>query len=179
VRPHDDARARPEPLAQRIERLRHVPVAQVPRFVAAAEHRAVVLLGVADQARVLLGGEELLARGIAIDARERRRAALQVHELLDHRLLAGLVASARREPVVLRIAVVIEARIACSRVPRRCGIHALEVAQHGLDRCVQAVEVQAVQAGLRLAAPAAIVLAQATRRSRARPRCATSTWESA
>jgi len=42
-------------LDESVERVRHVAVAQVPALRPAAERRPVVLLGVHDQARVLLG----------------------------------------------------------------------------------------------------------------------------
>src|SRR5207247_212687 len=51
-----------EPRHEGVQRLRHVAVAQVPRFVAAPEHRPVVLLRVPNEPGVLLGGEERLGR---------------------------------------------------------------------------------------------------------------------
>jgi hypothetical protein len=64
VHPGDDLRAdRPavEELHQRSERLVHVPVAQVPRRHLAQEQRAVVLLCIPDEARILLGIERVIA----------------------------------------------------------------------------------------------------------------------
>ncbi len=78
VRPHGDARRRAAVAAEvgveGEQRLDHVRVAQVPRRHPAAEHRAVVVLGVLHQPRVLLGGEALVGVG-AVGRRRRRRGA--------------------------------------------------------------------------------------------------------
>ena len=60
VRPDDDLAGRAvrgEMGAQRLQRLGHVAVAQVPRLRADAKQRAVIALGVAHEAGVLLGVE--------------------------------------------------------------------------------------------------------------------------
>ena len=77
-----------EPRHERVQRLRHVAIAQVPRFVAAPEHRPVVLLGVPNEPRVLLGGEERLCRNAAVLSRVLGRPAAQVEELLDDLVFA-------------------------------------------------------------------------------------------
>ena len=66
VRPHDRALVAAvavEVRQQPVERLGHVAVAQVPGRLGAAEHRAVVLLGVLHEPRVLLGVELLVLGG--------------------------------------------------------------------------------------------------------------------
>jgi hypothetical protein len=73
VRPHHHLRRPTAALlrqvrTQQFERLGHVGVAQVPRIGAAAEHRAVVGLGVAPDARALLRIEQLVGRGRAAGA---------------------------------------------------------------------------------------------------------------
>ena len=50
------------------DRVHHVPVAQVPRRRAAAKHRAVVLLRVFYQPRILFCKKQLLRRHIAVAA---------------------------------------------------------------------------------------------------------------
>ena len=60
VFPHDDARGAivaVQVRQQMVEGVGHVPVSQVPGADRVAEHRPVVLLGIADEDRVLLGGE--------------------------------------------------------------------------------------------------------------------------
>jgi hypothetical protein len=84
MRPHDGACAAGlfrNPLAQRIQRLHHVRIAQVPRLDAATEHGAVILLGVADQTRVLLREEELVLRHAAVAIRVLRGPAPQLDQL--------------------------------------------------------------------------------------------------
>jgi hypothetical protein len=69
VRPDDNVRLpRPalEMRRQFIERLGHVPVAQVPARDPSAKHCPVVLLGVDNQPRVLLGEEVGIRSGQAV-----------------------------------------------------------------------------------------------------------------
>ena len=51
---------------QRLQRLDHVAVAQVPRRHFAEKHRAVILFGILDQAGILLGVKELVLRDASI-----------------------------------------------------------------------------------------------------------------
>ena len=92
VRPDDrlGAPVRPiEPRHEGVQRLRHVAIAQVPRLVAAPEHRPIVLLGVPNEPRVLLGGEERLYRNAAVLSHVLGRPASQVEELRDDLVFAG------------------------------------------------------------------------------------------
>ena len=71
VLPDDDPRplaVAAQVLAEALERVGHVAVAQVPGGGRVAEHRAVVLLGAGDEARVLLGVELLVLGGDAVAA---------------------------------------------------------------------------------------------------------------
>ena len=61
-------------LDERVERFRHMTIAQVPGFDAAPEHRAIVGFSVLDQPRVLLGKEEFILRHSSITARIISRA---------------------------------------------------------------------------------------------------------
>ena len=150
VRPHDDL-CRPAGALQMgdelVERLGHVPVAQVPALHPAAEHRPVVLLGVDHEPGVLLG-EELPVR---VDRPVPARHGLKLDELLYRLLLARLRAcDAGLVRVDLRIAAeLVEARVALPRPLRRLAIDAVEVLDHRLHRPVEAVEVEAVEADLR------------------------------
>ena len=68
--------------------------------------------------------------------------------MLDDALLARLrQAERRRVAVALRVLrEVLEARVAVARAPRGVGVNLVEEAEHGLDRSVEAVEVEAVEA---------------------------------
>ena len=54
------------------------------------EHRPVALLGVGDQARVLLGAELGVLGGEPVAAQVTDRVAMQLQQLLDHAAPAGL-----------------------------------------------------------------------------------------
>src|SRR5260370_38758868 len=60
----DDDLGFPESLLQmsreRMERLRHVPISQIPGVHSTLEHPAIILLGILDQPGVLLGRKELV-----------------------------------------------------------------------------------------------------------------------
>ena len=154
VRPDDDAAlgiARKQVAVERVERLAHVPVAQVPRGDAALEHRAVILLGVLHQARVLLRLEEFLGGDEPILARVFRGAAPELDELRHDLVLAALVHVERSDiSVRLRVlAEMVEAAVAEARALRRRRIDPLEVLEHLLDRGEEAVEIEPVEARAR------------------------------
>lgn len=89
---------------QRIERLGHVPVAQVPGDRVSAEHRAVILFGVLHQPRVLLGVEELLGGNPTVAASIFSRSLAQFLELAHRLVLAWLAQpEARRVAISLRV----------------------------------------------------------------------------
>ena len=139
-----------EVLDQLLERLRHVAVAQVPRRDPAAEHRAVVLLGVHDQPRVLLGVEVLVLGDAAVAARVLAGARCSSMSWLDHLVFARL-AEVEASGVAVRLRVlaeVLEARVALARPTRRIRVDLLEIRDDRLHRGVQAVEVEAVEADL-------------------------------
>lgn len=85
-----------EVVQQGVERLGHVAVAQVPGRDPAVERRAVTFLGVLHQPRVLLGVEEVVLRHAPVAARVLSRAPVQLDELADDLLLAGLGQSEAR-----------------------------------------------------------------------------------
>ena len=91
VLPHDDLRPGElavEVLDERVERAGHVPVAQVPRRHLGPVHLLVVLLGVAHEARVLLGEEVLVLGDPAVAAQVRVGPAAQLDQLGDDLVLA-------------------------------------------------------------------------------------------
>jgi hypothetical protein len=89
---------------QRVQRLGHVGVAQIPRGGAAPEHRPVVPLGVERQARVLFGVEILVLGDAAVPRRVVGGAAAKLEQLLDNVVFARLGdAGDRRVAVRLRV----------------------------------------------------------------------------
>ena len=65
VLPYDNARRLSFPgkkINEMLERVRHVPVAQVPRGFAPVEHRAIILFGVLYQACILFCKKEFVCR---------------------------------------------------------------------------------------------------------------------
>ena len=84
--------------ARRLSTVRHVGVPQVPGGDVGGEHRPVVLLGVGDQARVLLGVELVVLGGEPVAAQVTDRVAMQLQQLLDHAAPAGLAASQADRP---------------------------------------------------------------------------------
>lgn len=165
VRPDDDLAEAPEPVVQvlddRREHVGHVTVAQVPRDDRIHEHAPVVLLGVAHEPRVRVDLERGLERrcvdpgALAMASLRGGEIALHLEDLLCDRVLArGLLARGGGERVRARVrSEWIEARVARSRAPRRFGIALLEAAEHGVDRCVDAVEIQAANADVRSRPP--------------------------
>jgi hypothetical protein len=149
---HDLAPSVPaiEVVAQGLQGLGHVAIAEVPGRLAAAEHRAVVGLGVAGQAGVLLGGEEGVLAAPAVPGGELRGPPLELRELLDDLLLARLGGSdAGDVPVGLRVvAEVVEAAVARPGPPGGLGVDVVQVVDDGGDRGVEAVEVEPVEADL-------------------------------
>ena len=99
--------------ARRLSTVRHVGVPQVPGGDVGGEHRPVVLLGVGDQARVLLGVELVVLGGEPVAAQVTDRVAMQLQQLLDHAAPAGLAdPQADRPSVLLALAAeVLEARV--------------------------------------------------------------------
>src|SRR5690606_27070983 len=95
VRPNDDAAAARSVASsqmshKRIDRLGHMPIAQVPRRDASTEHRAVVGLGITCQARILLGEEELVLRYTTVPVGEVAGPPLELHQLTDGFVLTRL-----------------------------------------------------------------------------------------
>jgi hypothetical protein len=162
VRPHDDLR-RPALRALEVrheleQRLGHVPVALVPRHDGAAKQRAVVALGVDDQARVLLGEEPRV--GAAVAQRVPCGLLAQLDELCDDLALAGLgAAQTGLVGIHARVAAEpLEAGVALASALRRRRVGLAEVGDDGLHRGSRAVEVQSVEAGLRRAGRERIVV---------------------
>ncbi|CKR71243.1 Uncharacterised protein [Mycobacterium tuberculosis] len=131
--------------------LRHVLVAQVPRGNASTEHGPVIHLCVAHRLRVLLGVEQFVLGKQPVLARIRQGIALNVDQLLDGFTFARRTgAECGRESVRLTVigAGMVEARIPGPRPCRRTRVDLVEIADHLLDRPMQAVKIQTVEAGL-------------------------------
>ena len=155
MRPYDDLRgvmAELEVPHERVEGVDHVRVAKVPGRDAAAEHGAVVLLGVSDQAGVLFGGEELFDRSPPVAACIFGGTAAHVDELRDNLGFAGVAeAESGGIAVGLRVfAEVFEAGVAVAGARRSFRIHLVEIGEYRLHRSVHAVEIEAEEAGFGL-----------------------------
>jgi hypothetical protein len=140
---------------QRLEGLGHVQVADIPRRMTAAEHRAVILFGVLRQPRILLGEKELLLGDAAVEVGVFTGAAFQIDKLLDDGVLARFDNTCRhRVAVRMRVAgKMIETRVARASAPGRLRIHLVEIPDDGLHRRIQAVEIEPVKTDLVLRVP--------------------------
>src|SRR5437870_10122979 len=114
---------------QRLNRLDHVPIAQIPRRGATAKHRAVILLGVFHEPCVLLGKEKFVRRALAIATQKLCGLLLYLDQLVDNFVFARFDNSGGGSVTIfLRfLTEVFEARITASRAPRRVGIHFLQI----------------------------------------------------
>jgi hypothetical protein len=137
-------------------------VAQVPRLGAVAEHRAIVLLRVSDQARILFGEEVLVLGDVPVAAHVLRRAPPQVQQLCDDVLFAR-----SRQPEAGRVAIAVhigakllEAGVSLAGARGRCGIDGAEIAEHRLNRRVEAVEIEPVEADAPSGGTVAVEFAQ-------------------
>jgi hypothetical protein len=134
---------------ERVDRARHVLVAQVPRGGAAAKHRAVIAFRVRDEARVLFRVENFILCLLAVVPNDLGGFSPQLEELHDDFLLARFGhALPGCITVMLRVAKVIEAAVALPRPPRRFRIGLIEKAQNRRDRRVQAIEIHSIKADL-------------------------------
>ena len=143
VLPEDGLGIRAVEAQQRLERLEHVLVAEIPGGAPAIVHDAIVGLGVRDDPRVADRVEEVLAVAGGVVDLARQHVAQHGH----HLVLAGAVAAGHDgAPVGRRIAFPRhEAAVALARHARGGGIDAVEVVEHEPDRAVEAVEVEAVE----------------------------------
>ncbi len=117
---------------QRLNRIDHVPVPQVPRRNPAFEHLAVILFGAANQPRVLLGVEVFVLRHAPIAVGVIRGPLSKLHELAHHfRLTRSPQVKPRCITIRLRIfCEIFEAGIAVTRPPRAFRIDFIEVIEH-------------------------------------------------
>src|SRR4051794_11162857 len=99
-----------------MQRLRHMPIAQVPRIDPAAIHRSVILFSIPDETSILLGREELLFSDLSIAVHVLPGSALEFHKLLNNVVFAGVAfIHARGKAVRLRVfSEVIETRVPCA-----------------------------------------------------------------
>ena len=147
---------------QRVERVAHVHVAQIPRGHLVGEHRAVVLLGVCDQTGVLLGVELIILGGQAVSPQVPDRVAMQFQQLLDHTAAAGLADAERHgPPIVLGFAAeVLKAGVPPPRPGRALLVDLVEIGDDLVDREVEAVEIEPVEADAVVRRTAVVVLPQ-------------------
>src|SRR6202040_3088323 len=153
MRPNDDLRApilSTEMRHQRIERLDHVTVAQVPRRHLFEKHRAVILFGVFDQSGILLSVEELILRDAIVAPRVLRGPTPQLDKLADHFVPARFAAvRGCDETVDLRVwAEMIETRVTGAGTTCRIGVDPFKILNHGFHRGVQTVKIEPVKPGL-------------------------------
>ena len=166
VRPDDDlglAIAGLEMGHQRFQRLGHVPVTEIPGRNTTAEHGAVIRLRVLRQPRILRRKEVLVLGHAPIAPGEIGGAPLQLDQL-PHRFVLARLGEAERRGIAVDLGVVaevIEAGVAGAGANRALGVDLVEVAEHGLDGRVQAVEVEAVESDpRRIAGEGIVVVAQ-------------------
>ena len=128
-----------------------MPVAQIPRRGAAAKHRAIILLRVFDQPRVLLCKKEFVGGNFPVATEKFRRLISQLNQLLHHFVFTRFDRThCCGVAVFLRIAAqMIEARITATRAFRRVRIHFLEVIENRVDRGMQAIQIHAEKSGWR------------------------------
>ena len=151
VRPHDNARrlrAR-KMRVEGFERFRHVTIAQIPRRHAATEHRPIVAFGVRHQPRILYGKETLVARRVVGILGHGRAAPTHAGEFSDDLVLARKrAAESNRIRIAFAVAAeTIETGIVIASA--FCGgwIDSIEIVQHGIDRCIETVEIEPIEAG--------------------------------
>ena len=140
-----------EMIGQRVERRRHVTIAQVPRRHLGAVHLLVVLLGVTHHERVLFRMEELVFGDPTVATQVGIRAMTQRDQLGDHFVLAGHCTLVGEGVAVglAGAADVVEAGVALAGPTGLRRIDGIEVPDDRLHRRRQAVQVEAVEADLR------------------------------
>ena len=144
-----------EVIDERVERVRHVTVAQVPGRHLGAVHLLVVLLGVAHEERVLLGEEQLVLGDPAVSAEVRLAAPAELDQLCHHFVLAR---DRRLEREGIAVCLPVHAEVVEARVPlhRALGfdrIDAIEVRHDRLHRGTEAVQVESDEPGTRRRMP--------------------------
>ena len=130
----------------------HVPVADVPGFRAASEHRAVVGFSVADDPRVLFGDEVLVGGDASVALRVFCRPPSQIDELL-HDFVFARAFDVQTGGVAVPLHVLaegIEAGVALTSPLRRMRIDLVEVLDDTCDRTMEAVQIQAVESRARI-----------------------------
>ena len=151
VRPHHRLGALAAAIEDVLQRVEHVPVAQVPGRRRALVHDAVVVLGRARDAGVLDGIE--VGLGAAVDVVE--PVSEKVLQLGEERLIARPLMAGRDGAAIARRVGLpgAQAAVAAARLVRGLGIDLVEVAQDGIDRGVEAVDVEAAELGPALRRP--------------------------
>src|SRR5258706_12010780 len=91
--PDDDLGASKTPVEMRcecVERLSHMPIPQIPGVHSALKHPPVILFGVFHELGVLLSREEIVLGNLSIPVKILISPMLQISELLNDVVLAGL-----------------------------------------------------------------------------------------
>src|SRR5947209_2048403 len=132
---------------ERLQRFEHMLIAEVPGRNPTVEHHPVVFFSVLRDTCVLFGVEVLVVRGAAIEAYVLFRTAAKFQQRLHDLGMARLRKSERDGVTVVgRVGDFAEAAVV---TPRSCGcggIDSVEIRYYRLDRALQAVKVQAVEA---------------------------------
>ena len=132
VRPHHGLRAGSLEVEQVVERLEHVPVAQIPGFGGAEIHRAIIGLRIAHEPRASDRIEKPFRVAGAI-------VELFVHEIVQHvhhrRFALGIAGRDRHPPIALRLVLPWrETAVALARDLRGFGVGLVQIIQHRADR---------------------------------------------
>ncbi len=155
VFPHDRLGLWTVMLHEPLERLHHVPVANVPRFGAAADHGAVVVLGVLHHQGILLGVEVPI---LSVTGKRLGRAA-EFGEQLHHMAFTRRIRPLRRPRVFLDVlAIRLEALKGATGGRESIGKMFAKVSEHVIQRIPEAVDIQAVEADSLLTGPVVVVL---------------------
>lgn len=141
-----------------LQRLEHVLVAQVPRFVGAVVHHAIIALGIGDKTCVLLRLEELVA--VAGDVVE--TLSEEVHERAHDGKFAKRITAGERGPAIggqvsgpWR-----QTGIAGPSLRRSAGVDPFEIGKNRRHRLVHAVEIEPADMHVARGVPARIVAAE-------------------
>ena len=135
-------------LNQRVQRLGHMAVAQIPGRDSLTKHGAVILFGILYQPGVLFREEEFIGKGVAIAAGKVGSALAHLHPLVDDLILAALAQSKTGGvSVSLRIlAKILEAGIAIAGAAGSFGVNLVQEIKDSPDGSMQTVKIQSIEA---------------------------------
>ena len=140
-------------MGQREQRVGHVGVAQIPCVQPASEHPTVVRFCIDHHLRVLLGEELRIERVGAIAREVVEFVGAQLQELAHCAgLRGGPHAKRHRIAVGLRLAHMVQRRVAFARQGDFARVHVIQIADHRVGGPVEAVEIETLDSPLAAAA---------------------------